>query len=203
MIQDSNLLTGIVLMGGKSSRMGTDKSCLRYNSEKGKINSADNQKTFAELAHDKLKHFCRDIFYSINREQSSLELPNAILDVFAGEGPLGGIISSMRATQKSILIVAVDMPLVSTSTLSRLIEHRDWNLLSTSYYNKENSMWDPFPSIWEIEALPCLEEYFESGERSFQKFLNKYGHQQVPISSDKEFTNVNTMEEYLRLPFSS
>ncbi|MDA8886889.1 molybdenum cofactor guanylyltransferase [Bacteroidia bacterium] len=203
MIQDSNLLTGIVLMGGKSSRMGTDKSRLTYNSEKGEMNPAEKQQTFSELAYDKLKPFCSDIFYSINSEQNTLELPNTVIDVFEGEGPLGGIISSMRTTQKSIMIVAVDMPLVSTSTLRKLVEYRDWNLLSTSYYSKENNIWDPFPSIWEIEALPCLEEYFESGERSFQKFLNKYGHQQVPISSEKDFTNVNTMEQYIRLPISS
>ncbi|MDC1395701.1 hypothetical protein N8368_04275, partial [Bacteroidia bacterium] len=66
------------------------------------------------LANYILKPFCSDIFYSINSEQNTLELPNTVIDVFEGEGPLGGIISSMRTTQKSIMIVAVDMPLVST-----------------------------------------------------------------------------------------
>ena len=72
-------------------------------------------------------------------------------------------------------------------------------MLSTTYYNNETKIWEPMLSIWEIEALPCIEEYFDSGERSFQKFLNKFGNQPVPITDEKEFTNVNTMEEYEKI----
>ena len=54
-------------------------------------------------------------------------------------------------------------------------------------------------SIWEIETLPCLEEFFENGGRSIQQFLNQFGNQRVPVINEKEFMNVNTLEEYENL----
>ncbi|PCJ64819.1 MAG: hypothetical protein COA58_11120 [Bacteroidetes bacterium] len=168
--------------------MGTDKSQLQW----GKT-------SLAELAYSKLTPYCDKVYFSINEDQQNLGLQNPILDNYTQEGPLTGIISAMRATEQSLMVVAVDMPLITSKTLERLLEHRDWDLLSTTHYNKKEGFWQPFPSIWEIEALPCLEEYFNSGERSFQKFLNKFGHQQVPMEDSKEFMNLNTIEEYEKL----
>ena len=175
-------------MGGQSSRMGTDKSQLKLNDQ-----------TLTQIAFEKLKCYVDDIHYSINESQNDLNLENKILDEFAEQGPLGGIISSLRATQQSILVLAVDMPNIRKQTIKQLITHRDWNLLSTTHYDPAENIWQPFPSIWEIEALPCLEEYFESGERSFQKFLNKFGHQQVPITDKSTFLNMNTKEDFEKL----
>ena len=50
-------------------------------------------------------------------------------------------------------------------------------------------------SIWEIETLPCLEEYFNNGGRSIQNFLNQFGNQRVQITNEREFKNVNTAED--------
>ena len=182
------MLTGIVLMGGKSTRMGKDKSQL----------SIDNQ-TFATIAFKKLNKFCDDVFYSINASQNHLNLNPCIEDKTANQGPLSGIISALNTTQQSILVLAVDMPLIKEGTLEKLIQHRDSDLLSTTYYKQDEKIWESFPCIWEIEALPILEEYFESGERSFQKFLNKYGNQPVSINDEREFVNVNTLDTYLSL----
>jgi len=177
-------------MGGKSSRMGQgiDKSQLIL-----------KDKTFAEIAQSKLKCYVDEVYFSINANQKHLELSNTILDEYQEEGPLSGIISALKTLQQSILVLGVDMPLVSRQSIKNLIKHRDWDLLSTSYYNEESKIWEPMLSIWEIEALPCIEEYFNSGERSFQKFLNKFGNQPVPIADAKEFTNVNTMDEFRNL----
>jgi molybdopterin-guanine dinucleotide biosynthesis protein A len=179
-------------MGGKSSRMGIDKSQLKVDN----IN-------FAELAQSKLKCYVDTVHFSINKNQESLGLSNTILDQHEGEGPLSGIISALKTLQQSIVVLGVDMPLVKKQSIKTLIKHRDWDLLSTSYYNEQTNIWEPMLSIWEIEALPCLEEYFNSGERSFQKFLNKFGNEAVAITDEREFTNVNTISEYEKLSLSS
>ena len=192
-------------MGGKSSRMGTDKSQLVVSLSdfaSGRIvpkAEQDQRTTLAELAQSKLKCYVDEVYFSINTNQKHLELSNTIIDRFEEEGPLSGIISALKTLQQSILVIGVDMPLVTKQSIKKLIKHRDWDLLSTTYYNNETKIWEPMLSIWEIEALPCIEEYFDSGERSFQKFLNKFGNQPVPITDEKEFTNVNTMEEYEKI----
>ncbi len=183
-------LTGIILMGGKSSRMGmgVDKSQLHV-----------NDKSFTELAHSKLKHYVDEVHYSINKNQEDLGLKNTILDEYEGEGPLSGIISALRATKQSILVLGIDMPLITTQSIETLIKQRNWDLLTTTYYNDHSNKWEPMLSIWEIETLPCLEEYFNNGGRSIQEFLNQYGNQRVLITSEQEFTNVNTTEDFMNL----
>ena len=187
-------------MGGQSSRMGQDKSQLlfshRYNSAEGRITPTDNRQTLAELAHSKLKCYVDDVHFSINKSQAGLGLENTIVDEYEGEGPLSGIISALKATQASIVILGVDMPLVTKQSIKSLIQQRNWDLLTTTFYNNQSNTWEPMLSIWEYETLPCLKEYFDNGGRSIQKFLNQFGNQRVPIIHPEEFTNVNTMEDY-------
>jgi molybdopterin-guanine dinucleotide biosynthesis protein A len=182
-------------MGGKSSRMGIDKSQLIANTS----HTNETQKNFAQLAHTKLKCYVTDVFYSINQEQKNLHLNNTIIDEYPEEGPLSGIISALRFTQTSIVVLGVDVPLVTKQSIKNIIVHRNWDLLTTTYYNTETRIWEPMLSIWEIETLPCLEEYFTNGGRSIQQFLNQYGNQRVQILDVNEFTNVNTPEEYEHL----
>ena len=193
-------LKGVVLMGGQSSRMGQDKSqllfSLRYNSAEGRITQTDNRLTLAELAHSKLKCYVDDVHFSINKSQKDLGLENTIVDEYEGEGPLSGIISALKATQSSIVVLGVDMPLITKQSIKSLIQQRNWDLLTTTFYNNQSNTWEPMLSIWEYETLPCLEEYFDTGGRSIQKFLNQFGNQRVPIHNPEEFTNVNTMEDY-------
>lgn len=242
-------LVGIVLMGGKSSRMGTDKSQLLvspsiYHDKKvpaanvvegekqqngetsnnslssdthaekkqlvsprdsasNKTLSKDKRRenvamTLTELAHSKLKCYVNDVFYSINKNQENLGLNNTILDQYEGEGPLSGIISALNTTQQPIVVLGIDMPLITKQSIKNLVKHRNWDLLTTTYYDNATSKWEPMLSIWEFESLPCLEEYFDNGGRSIQKFLNQYGNQRVPITNKEEFANINTMEEYER-----
>lgn len=202
-------LIGIVLIGGQSSRMGKDKSqltvsssILRHNSlsaatsaEGRTVHNDRKQMTFTELAHSKLKCYVDVVYYSINKNQENLSLENTILDEHDEEGPVSGIISALRATQKSIVVLGVDMPLVTKQSIKNLIKHRNCDLLTTTYYNANSNKWEPMLSIWEIETLPCLEEYFDNGGRSIQTFLNQFGNQRVQITNEHEFTNVNTAED--------
>lgn len=200
----SDRLVGIVLMGGESTRMGRDKSQLNVSSFIADIpsqNPHDTKEdvTFAQLAQAKLECYVDQVYYSVNKNQTSLVPENTILDEYENEGPLSGIISALRATQQSILVLGVDLPLVRKETIRNLINHRNWDLLTTTYYDESAGKWQPMVSIWEIETLPCLEEYFDNGGRSIQKFLNQFGNQRVSLTDQKEFTNVNTMEEYKAL----
>jgi molybdopterin-guanine dinucleotide biosynthesis protein A len=168
-------------------------------SAEGRITQTDKEQTFAELAHSKLKPYVDEVHYSINKNQKNLGLENTILDEYEGEGPLSGIISALRATEKSILVLGVDMPLITTQSIETLIKQRNWDLLTTTYYNNHTNKWEPMLSIWEYETLPCLQEFFDNGGRSIQGFLNQYGNQRVLISSEQEFTNVNTAEDLQNL----
>src|SRR3990167_4508022 len=82
-------LYGLILAGGRSKRMGQDKSLLTYRS-----------KPQVEHAHDLLMPFCAKIFVSTRADQSKNREYERLAQIndlpqFSDIGPLGGILSAM------------------------------------------------------------------------------------------------------------
>jgi molybdopterin-guanine dinucleotide biosynthesis protein A len=106
-------LYGLVLCGGKSSRMGKDKGELQY--------YQTNHRTY--LYHT-LNQFCDKTFISCRADQKHIidSEVNHILDENVYGGPLNGILSASHThPDKAWLIVAVDLPHVNERTIRSLI----------------------------------------------------------------------------------
>jgi molybdopterin-guanine dinucleotide biosynthesis protein A len=93
-------LTGVVLMGGQSTRMGTDKAFLKTNDQ-----------FYYQKAAQVLVPFCQEILLSVNETQAQnhiFEYP-CIIDSFENQGPIGGILSVSKMERSTFLIIAVDL----------------------------------------------------------------------------------------------
>jgi molybdopterin-guanine dinucleotide biosynthesis protein A len=108
------MLAGLILAGGKSSRMGTDKSLLRL---------PDSQLPLLEHCKQQLAPVCgSNIFISGSQHRQG------IADVIPHCGPLSGIhavINHLEAYHSNIdelLVIAVDMPDLSSENFSYLLE---------------------------------------------------------------------------------
>ena len=99
-------LNGLVLAGGKSERMGTDKSLLAYHGRPQR-----------EHLYDMLLPVCQKVFVSCNTAQNAnMEIPG-IEDRFLGLGPMGGLLSAFQsAPDAAWLTVAGDMPDLTHTT---------------------------------------------------------------------------------------
>lgn len=106
-----NRVSLIILAGGKSLRMGTNKAHLDWHAmrfidvlvEKGK------QLGFGEII--------------LSGTQEVIEGCRNVPDVLSGRGPLGGMYSSLRASSfDNALLVPVDCPGISTKTIVSLAE---------------------------------------------------------------------------------
>jgi molybdopterin-guanine dinucleotide biosynthesis protein A len=110
MIKD---ITGIILCGGKSSRMQTNKALLKL-----------KDKTVIEIVAVKLKSIFNQVLISSNdsNEYDFLNLP-VVNDVFIGKGPLAGIHSALKnsSTEKNF-IISCDMPMISVELINYLIK---------------------------------------------------------------------------------
>lgn len=105
--------TGIILAGGKSSRMGTNKALLLIDG-----------KTVIERIVDEVKETVDELLIVTNsfEEYEFLNLP-MVEDVWKGMGPLAGIHAGLnRSSHDKNLIVACDMPFVS-GKLGALLLH--------------------------------------------------------------------------------
>ena len=114
----TNLFEGFVLAGGKSSRMGADKAFLKFEHE-----------TFLERAIKTLSNVCENrVKIVLNQAQTDLieKLPpniSPVFDIFENRGALGGIYTALKNCEtKFAVILAVDLPLVTSETIEKLAE---------------------------------------------------------------------------------
>lgn len=196
---------GIVLAGGKSSRMGRDKSFL----------SLKSRKFFLLESYKKLKFLCKNVRVSIReeqREEYSKHIPNEFLvsdSIPNMEGPLQGIFSSFLLFQndpkiKNFLVLAVDIPYMRIKTLARLYSKKEIVGSGVFYQTKEGI--EPLCGLYSSEYLRSLFQKFEKGSlNSFSpKTLMENGNPSlldIPEMEKSSFINLNSPED-LNLPKS-
>ena len=181
------VLRGLVLAGGRSERMQTDKGALHYH-------SLDQRQHTAAL----LAEFCPDVRVSVRPDQAA-ELPTALTalpDTFLGLGPLGGILSAFQADPNAAwLVLACDLPFLTRDTLEYLVSNRQPARMATSF----RSPWDEFPeplvSIWEPRSYGQLLRFLSLGYSCPRKTLINSDTELLAPPVPGELRNVNTPEE--------
>lgn len=99
-------VSGYVLAGGKSSRMGQDKALLKLAG-----------KPLVLLAVEKLRRICGEVFILGNRPELEIYAP-LVRDLHERCGPLGGIEAALSHSDKEWnLFMAVDMPFLPAGFL--------------------------------------------------------------------------------------
>ena len=180
------VLRGLVLAGGRSERMQTDKGALHYH-------GLDQRQHTAAL----LAEFCPDVRVSVRPDQAALPAGlTALPDAFLGLGPLGGILSALQADPNAAwLVLACDLPFLSRDTLEYLVANRQLARMATSF----RSPWDAFPeplvSIWEPRSYGQLLRFLSLGYSCPRKALINSDIELLAPPLPDELRNVNTPEE--------
>jgi len=185
-------LYGLILSGGKSSRMGTDKALIYYHGR-------PQQEFLFDLVHE----FCDHTFISLRQEQQD-DLPeryDVILDQNEYPGPLNGILSAHKQhTDAAWLVIACDLPLMNKETLHLLLNGRDSTKDATALATRASGLPEPLAAIWEPKGLQHAKEYLINATSSCpRKFLlNTETHLIFP-ENDGVLANANSMEDYMRI----
>lgn len=187
MISKETKLYGLVLAGGKSTRMGHDKSVIEWHGKEQRYYMADL-----------LKKFCDEVFISCREEQED-EIDsnyNTITDKVEGKGPIVGIQSAF-ATHDSVawLVLACDLPLIDESTLMYLVEHRDKTKVATTYKSPHDGLPEPLISIWEPEGKNALASFREQGYNCPRKVLINSDVAIIDPVNEQALINANTPED--------
>jgi molybdopterin-guanine dinucleotide biosynthesis protein A len=185
-----NDLYGLILAGGKSSRMQTDKGELQYH-------ESTNQRTYL---YKMLNSFCSRTFVSCRNDQlSNLQIGEEyILDENLYHGPLNGILSAHHLfPHKALMVLAVDLPHITDKTIAVLINERDPLKLATVYVSHLSQNPEPLIAIWEAAALEEAEKYIKSGNHCPRKFLTGRDIKTVFPENDRELFNANFYTDYL------
>ena len=174
----------LILIGGKSSRMGTDKSLLDYHG-----------KPQREYLFDLAKKYCSEVYFSCREEQKFSE--KTIIDKFSTLGPMSGILSAFEYDKNTAwLVVACDMPLINEASFEILIKNRNLEKVATTFFNNENNAPDPLFTIYEPKAYNLLVEYVKSGNKSPKIFLQNVDIQLISLGKIDFLKNINTKEDF-------
>lgn len=182
-------LYGLVLTGGKSQRMGSDKAALQWHGREQRYYMADV-----------LSGFCKGVYLSCRADQVNDVDPGyqTLPDTVSGAGPLVGILSAFRARPDAAwLVVACDLPLLDQSTLRFLINNRQANCIATTFKSPHDGLPEPLVTIWEPAACPVLESHLTGGFTCPRKALIR-NEQKVNIlipPAAESLMNANTPED--------
>lgn len=188
-LEDSKLfpLNGLVLTGGKSTRMGKAKDQIKW---------YDKQQRY--YLADLLYHLCEEVFISCRPDQvKDIETGySALSDTFLGFGPLSGMLSALRWNRKTAwLVVACDLPLLNESTIQYLIQHRDPQKIATTYVSPHDGLPEPLITIWEPASYPVLLEFLSKGITCPRKALINSDVLALNPLEPQALMNVNTPDE--------
>jgi molybdopterin-guanine dinucleotide biosynthesis protein A len=178
---------GLVLAGGQSSRMGTDKSKLVF-----------QKKTL-------LDHAC---FCLRNTGISTVAVSGThagyvcIPDAWPFAGPAAAILSAVMHFNirmvDYVMVVPVDMPLLSSSLLIMLMQTMKSEFIESTFIQN-----NPFPCCIKVSALKELAlDYLQQPGISMQKLLTeKLNYKELDFNEEmaKNFININTPEAFSKL----
>lgn len=181
-------LYGLVLAGGKSTRMGRDKGSIHYHGV--------SQRVFASRL---LSEFCDAVFVSCRQEQVPTLEPELqpLVDAFENLGPTSGILTALHfKPDVAWLVVACDLPFLSHESLRALVEARDPSKVATAYQNPDNHLPEPLIAIYEPQSKVGLLHAVESGKNCPRKFLLNATCKLILPKTLEFIANVNTPDEY-------
>ncbi len=182
-------LYGLVLMGGKSKRMGQDKSQMVYHENKPQ----------SDYVYNLLNKYCKKTFLSISNSLKEKEyLYNTIVDVEENKGPITGILSAFNINPNvAWLVCPIDMPFVTEDVITYLLNQRDLEKDCTCFFNQIIQAPDPLLCIYEPTIYSKLLEAKEKEYRCPKKsILSSNNHMVLPQSSQWLF-NANTQEQLI------
>ncbi len=180
-------LRGLVLAGGKSVRMGTDKGAINYHG-----------KPQREYVYEMLGRLGATPFLSGRKAQTEAwQADFSVLpDTFTGLGPFGAILSAFRENPNTAwLCVACDLPLLTEKALQHLIDRRDPSKIATAFHNPATDFPEPLITIWEPKSYPILLHFLSLGYSCPRKVLINSDVKIVQPLNKEVLKNVNTAAE--------
>jgi len=180
---------GVILAGGRSSRMGTDKALVEIHG----VSRLDRAIGRRSPQVDAL---------AINSNVSIADRPLPILPdaTAAFDGPLAGVLASLKwATSlgaNHLATVAVDTPFFPLDLVRRLAEIETSGIALARSGGRSH----PVFALWPVVVLDPLEAFLEKAEtRRVMTFLKSYGYESVDFLEKPfdPFFNINTPQDLM------
>jgi len=187
-----NNITGIILAGGKSSRMGTEKGLIIY-----------KNKPFVEHIIEAMSPLVDNIIIISNNKAYESFGFKCYEDLIKNTGPLAGIYTGLRYSKtNNNLIVSCDIPLIKTVVLQKLIDQKNDASEVIQLQSQGKNM--PLIALYKKSCEVIFMEELHQNQKKVQKALKKCNVKTVIIDGSMEqvTANINTPEDLELLNFN-
>jgi molybdopterin-guanine dinucleotide biosynthesis protein A len=183
-------LLGLVLAGGRSTRMQRDKATIEYATGVTQLDAA------MRLLDGRVER----AYVSVRADQAGdagrAKYPR-IVDRGDVEGPIAGIYAALTAHPESAwLVLACDLPFLDARTLDFLIAARDPARAATAFRSSHDGLPEPLCAIYEPGALEGVRAHIAAGRNCPRKFLINADTRLLDQPRPRALDNVNTLAEY-------
>ncbi len=187
----ANILLGLVLCGGKSSRMGTDKGQLRKDGRPWSIHMADRLESLGLKTYLSINPLQQEAYGQIFPSES------LVIDQVDVEGPLAGLLSIHQLfPEADILVLPCDMIDVETPLLQRLMDIRRQIVQADVYLFEKEEQVEPMCAIYTASGLQKLSIEYKNARLtnfSVRRAIKNLCAVKLPAAGNrKDFRNYNT-----------
>jgi len=175
----------VILSGGKSSRMGEDKSLLSFR----------NFKTLIEYQKSKLSKIFKNIYISSKNENLNW-LSSVILDeskdISSPMIALDSILSYLKSSK--VFIIPIDVPLISKKSILNMVNmSQDYDItISKTNDNKIHNLC----GIFNKSLQPQIQSLIKNNIHKISTLINQSNTNILKCENQKDFFNMNTKEDY-------
>ena len=178
--------SGIVLNGGRSSRMGIPKGEMDFLG-----------RPLIERAIDALIEAGASEVIIVGGKPfvSNAEGVRSVEDVYPDEGPLGGLITGLlNARMEQAVVLSNDLMSIDGSTIRRIL---DFGQLADLAIPMAGGVPQVLTALWKVSCLKVLESAFKSGSRSLKSVLGNFDVVEILELDDAKFVNANTQSDII------
>lgn len=170
-------VTGIILAGGKSSRMGTDKGLQELCG-----------KPLIYYAIQSLSELCSTIIISTSSDAYQSFGYKTVADEIPGIGPMGGIYSALKQskTEKN-LVLSCDLPFVSKDLLSYIMENAEGYQVAVPWQG--NQHYEPLCGFYHLSVLAQMSKYIRHNNYKLPDLFKEISINRLVINKELDFYN--------------
>jgi molybdopterin-guanine dinucleotide biosynthesis protein A len=176
-------MRAVLFAGGKSSRMGKDKTLLPF----AGFNS------MSEFQYQKLEKLFSKVYISTKENKFDFKA-NLILDKYSDSSPLVGIVSVFESIEENeVFILSADAPFVSADVIQTLIDNKEGY---DAIIAKTASGRQPLCGIYKRSVLKIAKQNMQEDNHRIGNVLKDVKTKFVFFEDDSAFKNLNHPHEY-------
>jgi len=181
-------MTGIVLIGGRSRRFGTDK-----------VVAPVGDKLLIEHVIEVIEPLFEKVLLIGHRRDDLRSLP-IIEDLRPGCGPLGGIYTALKTVEtRQIFVFAADMPNLNGRFISHMISVSNDHDIVIPVWSQGR---EPLHAVYHRRILPVVKTLLDEDLFKIFNLLSRVDTRTIPEEDirkfgmpDKMFANINTLHD--------